>query len=228
MTYQPFLPEAAAGSIEPRHVVVPLRRVLKGCRVVTGGVTGDRPRRARSRRSMPEEGPEYELAYDQLVVALGSVARTLPIPGLAEDGHRLQERRRGHRACATTCWSRSTSPSSSRDPEMLRTPRSPSSSSAAGTPASRRSPSSRTWPATPTRYYHNVEPEDMQLGPGRGHRPHPARGRRGARPLHRRPAAPPQHRRPAGDPARVLRRRARRPQRRRSRSTPTRSSGPPA
>ena len=26
MTYQPFLPEAAAGSVEPRHVVVPLRR----------------------------------------------------------------------------------------------------------------------------------------------------------------------------------------------------------
>src|SRR5258708_4840455 len=25
MTYQPFLPEAAAGSISPRHVVVPLR-----------------------------------------------------------------------------------------------------------------------------------------------------------------------------------------------------------
>src|SRR6195952_185246 len=39
MTYQPFLPEAAAGSIEPRHVVVPLRRVLKKCRVITGAVT---------------------------------------------------------------------------------------------------------------------------------------------------------------------------------------------
>ena len=30
MTYQPFLPEAAAGSIEPRHAVVPLRKDLKG------------------------------------------------------------------------------------------------------------------------------------------------------------------------------------------------------
>ena len=40
MTYQPFLPEAAAGSVEPRHVVVPLRKTLKGCRVVTGRVTG--------------------------------------------------------------------------------------------------------------------------------------------------------------------------------------------
>src|SRR5215471_5182980 len=39
MTYQPFLPEAAAGSIQPRHVVVPLRRVLRGAEVVTGAVT---------------------------------------------------------------------------------------------------------------------------------------------------------------------------------------------
>ena len=40
MTYQPFLPEAAAGSVEPRHVVVPLRRTLPRCRVVTGAARG--------------------------------------------------------------------------------------------------------------------------------------------------------------------------------------------
>ncbi len=84
MTYQPFLPEAAAGSVEPRHVVVPLRKVLKGCRVVTGRVSGlDHSRKVAT--VMPEEGPDYELAYDQVVVALGSIARTLPIPGLAEE-----------------------------------------------------------------------------------------------------------------------------------------------
>jgi NADH dehydrogenase len=84
MTYQPFLPEAAAGSVEPRHVVVPLRKTLKGCRVVTGRVTGiDHAHKVA--KVMPEEGPEYELAYDQVVVALGSIARTLPIPGLAEE-----------------------------------------------------------------------------------------------------------------------------------------------
>jgi NADH dehydrogenase len=84
MTYQPFLPEAAAGSVEPRHVVVPLRKTLKGCRVVTGRVTGiDHAHKVA--KVMPEEGPEYELAYDQIVVALGSIARTLPIPGLAEE-----------------------------------------------------------------------------------------------------------------------------------------------
>ncbi|MGH3740276.1 MAG: FAD/NAD(P)-binding protein, partial [Micromonosporaceae bacterium] len=39
MTYQPFLPEAAAGSIEPRHCVAPLRRVLRGATVLSGRVT---------------------------------------------------------------------------------------------------------------------------------------------------------------------------------------------
>src|ERR1700761_9519050 len=39
MPYQPFLPEAAAGNVEPRHVVVPLRRVLRKCRIVTAAVT---------------------------------------------------------------------------------------------------------------------------------------------------------------------------------------------
>ena len=83
MTYQPFLPEAAAGSIQPRHVVVPLRRVLRGAEVVTGMVTRlDHPRR--TAEVLPLEGQPYELAYDQVVVAVGSVSRTLPVPGLAQ------------------------------------------------------------------------------------------------------------------------------------------------
>jgi NADH dehydrogenase len=85
MTYQPFLPEAAAGSVEPRHVVVPLRRVLRKCRVITGAVTDIRHAQ-RAVTIAPIEGPSYELGYDILVVAPGSVARTLPIPGLAEQG----------------------------------------------------------------------------------------------------------------------------------------------
>jgi len=83
MTYQPFLPEAAAGSLEPRHVVVPLRSVLKRCEVLTGQVTQiDNGRRCVTMQ--PPAGPPRELTYDHLVIALGSVARTLPIPGLRE------------------------------------------------------------------------------------------------------------------------------------------------
>lgn len=85
MTYQPFLPEAAAGSIEPRHVVVPLRPLLKRCEVLTGRVTEiDHARRVAL--IQPSRGDAYELTYEVIVVAPGSVARTLPIPGLAEQG----------------------------------------------------------------------------------------------------------------------------------------------
>src|SRR5918994_6749585 len=85
MTYQPFLPETAAGSLEPRHVVVPLRRVLKHCRVLTGLITSvDHSRKVAT--LLPLEGPEEEIRYDVIVVAPGSVVRTLPIPGLAEQG----------------------------------------------------------------------------------------------------------------------------------------------
>jgi len=85
MTYQPFLPEAAAGSVEPRHVVVPLRRTLNGCRVVTGAVTG-LSHADRTATIAPVEGEPYDVSYDVLVMAAGSVARTLPIPGLAQHG----------------------------------------------------------------------------------------------------------------------------------------------
>jgi NADH dehydrogenase FAD-containing subunit len=85
MTYQPFLPEASAGSLSPRHVVVPLRRVLRRCEILNASVTALDPVRQCVLLS-PMEGPEVELPYDEVVVALGSIARTLPIPGLAETG----------------------------------------------------------------------------------------------------------------------------------------------
>ncbi|MGH3753103.1 MAG: NAD(P)/FAD-dependent oxidoreductase [Pseudonocardiaceae bacterium] len=85
MTYQPFLPEAAAGSIEPRHVVVPLRRVLRRCRIVCGRVIGiDHAHRFATIENCA--GHIEQLGYDLLVMAPGSIARTLPIPGLAEHG----------------------------------------------------------------------------------------------------------------------------------------------
>jgi NADH:ubiquinone reductase (H+-translocating) len=85
MTYQPFLPEASAGSIEPRHVIVPLRRVLKHCTVLTGAITEIRHAEHEA-TFQPVEGEPRTLSYDQIVVAPGSVSRTLPIPGLREHG----------------------------------------------------------------------------------------------------------------------------------------------
>ncbi len=85
MTYQPFLPEAAAGSIQPRHVVVPLRRVLDGAEIVTGHVTAlDHAHKTAT--VAPLEGEPYDVTYEHVVIAAGSISRTLPIPGLAEQG----------------------------------------------------------------------------------------------------------------------------------------------
>ncbi|MFV0254255.1 MAG: NAD(P)/FAD-dependent oxidoreductase [Beutenbergiaceae bacterium] len=85
MTYQPFLPEAAAGNLEPRHVVVPLRRTLPGCTILSGRVTSVDHAQRRAKIT-PLEGEAYEVSYDYLVTSLGAIARTLPIPGLAEVG----------------------------------------------------------------------------------------------------------------------------------------------
>ncbi|MGW6821366.1 NAD(P)/FAD-dependent oxidoreductase [Streptomyces sp. NPDC055005] len=90
MTYQPFLPEAAAGLISPRHVVVPLRRVLAKCRIVIGQAQRiDHAKRVATVTTLAtaEEGAgDIEIAYDELVLAPGSVSRTLPVPGLADYG----------------------------------------------------------------------------------------------------------------------------------------------
>ena len=84
MTYQPFLPEAAAGNISPRHTVVPLRRELRKCKILGGSVTRiDHARKVAT--VQPISGPPREIPYDHIVVAPGSISRTLPIPGLAEN-----------------------------------------------------------------------------------------------------------------------------------------------
>jgi NADH dehydrogenase len=85
MLYTPLLPGAAAGTLEPRHVVVPLRQQLKRTDLRLGTVLGARPE-SKCLRVRSHEGHEEDIRYDQLIVAIGSVSRTLPIPGLAEHG----------------------------------------------------------------------------------------------------------------------------------------------
>ncbi|ARF78939.1 NAD(P)/FAD-dependent oxidoreductase [Kitasatospora aureofaciens] len=85
MTYLPFLPEAAGGNVAPRNLVAPLRKTLKQAEVLTGSVTGiDHARKVAT--IQPAAGDSYELPFEYLVVATGSVSRTFPIPGLAENG----------------------------------------------------------------------------------------------------------------------------------------------
>ncbi|QMU97592.1 NAD(P)/FAD-dependent oxidoreductase [Microbacterium esteraromaticum] len=84
MTYQPFLPEVAAGSIEPRHAIVTHRRHLKTTNVITAKVTGiDHANKVAT--ITPPVGEPYEFEYDQIVVTAGAVSRTFPIPGIADN-----------------------------------------------------------------------------------------------------------------------------------------------
>src|SRR4051794_38715257 len=85
MLYTPLLPGAAAGTLEPRHVVVPLREALDRTDLRIGAVVDADPDR-NIVRVQSLEGHVEELAYDQLVVAIGSVSRSMPVPGLTEHG----------------------------------------------------------------------------------------------------------------------------------------------
>jgi len=84
MLYTPLLPGAAAGTLEPRHVVVPLREQLHhAVDLRLGSITGAMPER-NLLQVENLEGRVEDLAYDHLIVTVGSVSRTLPVPGLAE------------------------------------------------------------------------------------------------------------------------------------------------
>ena len=83
MTYQPFLPEVMAGSVEARHAAVSLRRNLRRTELIAGRVTRiDHAHKTVTVR--PAVGEEYPLEYDIIAVTAGAVTRTLAIPGVTE------------------------------------------------------------------------------------------------------------------------------------------------
>jgi NADH dehydrogenase len=89
MLYTPLLPEAAAGTLEPRHVVVPIRQMCPYAELLLGRVVS---RDADARTVVAETlGGTFEIGYERLVVALGAVPRTFPVPGLAEHGRGFKD-----------------------------------------------------------------------------------------------------------------------------------------
>jgi NADH dehydrogenase len=98
MLYTPFLPEAAAGTLEPRHVVTPLREILDRTYLRLGAIVAHDPG-ARTVQLRTREGEIEQLHYDQLLLALGSVSRVLPVPGL--DRHAI-----GFKTLADAIWLR--------------------------------------------------------------------------------------------------------------------------
>jgi NADH dehydrogenase len=82
MLYTPLLPEAASGTLEPRHCVVPLRQMCPHTELILGNVTA-LDLEARTAAVETDEGLQT-VAWHELVLALGAVPRTLPVPGLSE------------------------------------------------------------------------------------------------------------------------------------------------
>lgn len=83
LLFAPMLPEAASGTIEPRHCVIPLREMLDRTTVVVGEVTELDPV-ARIAVAIDESGRCHEVSFRAALVAPGSVPQTFPIPGLLE------------------------------------------------------------------------------------------------------------------------------------------------
>jgi NADH dehydrogenase len=85
MLYTPLLPEAASGTVEPRHAVVPVRLMCPRARLVLGSATAA-DLDARRVSVTVAGGARHELEYDHLIVALGAVTRTADVPGLIDHG----------------------------------------------------------------------------------------------------------------------------------------------
>jgi NADH dehydrogenase len=98
LLYTPFLPEAAAGTLEPRHVVTPLREILHRTYLRLGSVEGHDPG-TRTVELRTRDGEGEQLHYDQLLLAVGSVSRVLPVPGLTD--HAI-----GFKSLADAIWLR--------------------------------------------------------------------------------------------------------------------------
>src|SRR5438105_4456803 len=82
MLYTPLLPEAASGTLEPRHCVVPLRVMCPHAELILGAVTAI-DLEARTATVETDDGPQ-SVGWRDLVLTIGAVPRALPIPGLSE------------------------------------------------------------------------------------------------------------------------------------------------
>lgn len=84
LLFAPLLPEAASGTIEPRHAVIPHREMLRRTQLMCGEITSV-ALDANTAAATDIDGVEHVITYRTLVLSPGSVPTVLPIPGLAEN-----------------------------------------------------------------------------------------------------------------------------------------------
>jgi NADH dehydrogenase len=83
MLFTPMLPEVAAGVVEMRNAMIPLAMVCRHAEVIPGRVT-DLALDDRRAEVETDGGLRLCIEYDHVVVAVGAVPRTFPIPGLID------------------------------------------------------------------------------------------------------------------------------------------------
>ena len=83
MLFSPLLPEAASGTLEPRHSVIPLRELLERTDLLIGNVT-DIDVEARKASVTDLNGGIHDIEFGAAILSPGSIPATFPIPGLKE------------------------------------------------------------------------------------------------------------------------------------------------
>jgi NADH dehydrogenase len=84
--YHGLMPQIVGGQVQARHLLVPLRQFLKGVVFYRSEVEQIDLQNRKVILDPATEGPKVELAYDFLVIALGSVTDLSRFPGLEEHG----------------------------------------------------------------------------------------------------------------------------------------------
>ena len=82
--FTPLLPEVPSGAVEPKHIVSPLRARLRRTMVKQAEVRAVDVERRLVIAGHCARCAEYVVAYDYLVLALGSVTNFFGLPGVAE------------------------------------------------------------------------------------------------------------------------------------------------
>ena len=88
--FVPLLASAAAGSIEPLHVVVPIRRLIPRVQFRAEEVIGIDPEQQLVTTGSLTTGRERQLPYDHLVIALGNVISLSKLPGVTQHGKTIK------------------------------------------------------------------------------------------------------------------------------------------
>lgn len=88
--FYPLLVEAGTGSLEPRHAVVAIRDFLRRTDFLMAELTAVDAKEQVLIAQVPGTEIRHRIPYDHLVLALGSVTRMPPVPGLKEYGFEIK------------------------------------------------------------------------------------------------------------------------------------------